>query len=80
MTIYTDNNGQLKRGTLVITEDGAISLGQHYNPVTLTPVGTTTLRGWGKDDGEADVYKIDGGGEIVVPDRHRARVRHTVNA
>lgn len=61
------DDGTLTRIPLVIMDDGEISVGRHYNPVELRVVDSTTLRGWGEDDGPATVYRTEAGREIIIP-------------
>lgn len=75
-----NNDGTLERTELTIV-DGEIHLGGRYNPVTLKPIGTERLMGWGRDDGEATVYENEiSGREIIVPERFAAKVAEAVTA
>lgn len=80
MNAYTRDisNGTLHRTNLIILDDGEISLGGHYNPVALTVAGSQELKGWGRDDGLATVYTTESGQEVIVPERHSARVKATL--
>lgn len=76
MIAYTQNDdGTLRQvGISLLDGDDRINIGSNYNPCSLTKTGTTTLMGWGTDDGEADVYTTDGGAEIIVPERIKAKI------
>lgn len=70
--------GSIERRPLVILDDGEISLGSNYNPVTLTYAGTELLAGWGDDSGNGAVYQTESGREIIVPERYAPAVKRAV--
>ena len=76
-TAYTrETDGTLTRVqiTCLSDEPGCLYIGAGYNPQEITHSGTTELRGWGSDDGEADVYTTQAGRQIIIPERIKSQI------
>ena len=72
--ITPDEGGALERVdvALVVAEDGRIGRDYGDGVEWYSATGTTTLRGWGKDDGEAVV--LDSPRPLIVPSNTLAMV------
>jgi hypothetical protein len=74
-TAYTrDDDGTLRPVSLLCMADEPGRLTIAGCPYRVTFDREEPLRGWGTDDGTAAVYLTESGSEIIVPERHTARV------
>ncbi len=76
------HDGTLSRTPVVVdhNDPGRLNIGNGLNAVNVTWIDNRPLKGWGKDDGNADIYMTESGYELLIPQRFATIVaKHLAN-